>query len=525
MSLVAGKKNTGSHRQWRQQISRFAGIGAMFLYGHMSLAAIDNDTRQLHDKLSAYQNTDWSQYTVAAIRERIPERTHSTDVESLLSARLYFTGMQNIRDMQRAWKHYGIDKPKTIVVANGVYDVADLHHIIADEEIIVQTDNNTYLFRQPVYVAPTASLIARDVSVRLSVRHGAFLMADGELYIVDSNVTSWDEKTNDEGTRKPIPEQEILLYGRQIPRPYILMGEGSELYMANSNINGLGYKGQRSTFGISLSKRAQDTTRNLNGYIRQRPRPKGWLIGNTFTNNFFGFYSKRADDVILLGNVYHNNVIYNIDPHDYSNNLTIARNLAYNAQLSHGIIISREVNNSIIAENISLSNSGSGIMLDRNSNGTVLYSNIAVGNKGDGIAIFESGHSLVANNIAARNGNNGIYVRNSDDIDVIDNLILRNGNNGAETSILDIDGLETRNFSLDPYRKSAFARYTNNRFDGNENSALAAKNGAKTSILNNIFLNSGPLIFSGDLEPHTDHLLNNNLQGVLLDNPTGRLSP
>ncbi len=511
------KYSASRHCQWKA-FTRLAGIGALLVCGHLSHAATE-------DKLSAYQAIDWSQYTVEAIRARVPESSHQSDVESLLSARLYFTGPQNLLEMQRAWKKNGIDTPKTIVVANGVYEVADLYHIIADEQVIAKTGDRTYLFRQPIYVTPTASLVIRDVSVRLSVLHGTFLMADGELYVVDSTITSWNENTNDEGAREHIPAQEILLYGRQTPRPYILMAEGSQLYMANSLINGLGYKGQRGTFGISLSKRAQYPTSNLNTYIRQRPRPTGWLIGNTFTNNFFGFYSIRADDIVIVGNVYHDNVIYNIDPHDYSNNLLIARNLTYNAQHAHGIIISREVDHAVIAENISASNNGTGIMLERNSEDTLVYSNISLNNKGDGIAVFESDHNLLANNIAARNQNNGIHVRNSDHITVIDNFILRNANNGAETAVLDIDDLETRNFELDPYHKSASARYSNNRFDSNVNAAMAAKNNGKASIYNNIFYNSGPVIFADDLEPHTATLLKHNQEGVLLSDPAGNPSP
>jgi len=467
-------------------------------------------TDKLKATLSDYQNMDWSRYTVEAVRQRIPKKMYGSDVESLLSARLYFIGSQNIQEMQEVWQANEISRPKTIVVANGVYDVADLHRLINDDSVIEKTKEDTYLFRQSIYVAPTASLVIRDVSIRLSIHHGVFLVTDGQLFVADAIITSWDEHAENEGKRENILDSELLLYGRQTPRPYILMNEGSHLYMANSRINGLGYKGQRGTFGLSISKRPPVVTHRLHGYIRARAKPTGWLIGNTFTNNFFGFYSNRADDVLLLGNVYYDNVIYNIDPHDYSNRLLIARNLTYNAQKAHGIIISREVSDSIIAENLSFSNYGSGIMLDRNSNNTLVYANLTIGNEGDGIAIFESDYNLVMGNITAQNVRNGIYVRNSDHVNVKNNFIFRNGSSGAETAVVDIDNLETRNFVLDPYHKSTSVLYEGNRFDSNLSAALTAKNNSIVTVKNNKFDNSGPIFFGGELAPFAEKLFREN---------------
>ncbi|HHI91969.1 MAG TPA: right-handed parallel beta-helix repeat-containing protein [Gammaproteobacteria bacterium] len=465
---------------------------------------------KLKTMLSDYRDMDWSQYTVEAVRRRIPKKMYGSDVESLLSARLYFIGSQNIQEMQEVWQAQGIARPKTIVVANGVYSVADLHRLIDDDSVIEKTKDDTYLFRQPVYVTSTASLVISDATIRLSLLHGVFLVADGQLFIADAVITSWDERAGNEGEREEVPANELLLYGRQTPRPYILMNEGSQIYMANSRVSGLGYKGKRGTFGLSISKRPFVVTHRLHGYIRARAKPAGWLIGNTFTNNFFGFYSNQAEDVILLGNVYYDNVIYNIDPHDYSERLIIARNLTYNARQAHGIIISREVNNSTIAENLSFSNKGSGIMLDRNCSNTLVYSNLTIGNEGDGIAVFESDNNFVVDNITARNVRNGIYVRNSDYINTKNNFIFRNGNAGAETAVVDIDKLETRNFKLDPYHKSASALYEGNQFDSNLHAAMTAKNKGVVTVKNNKFYNSGPIFFGGELAPFAENLWHQN---------------
>src|SRR3546814_5253813 len=85
---------------------------------------------------------------------------------------------------------------------------------------------------------------------------------------------------------------------------------------------------------------------------------------------YFGFYSYEADRVALIGNEYRNNMIYGIDPHDYSRKLIIAFNSAYGAQKKHGIIGSRGVDDSYFIGNLAFGNHGTGLMLDRSEEHT-----------------------------------------------------------------------------------------------------------------------------------------------------------
>jgi parallel beta-helix repeat protein len=129
-------------------------------------------------------------------------------------------------------------------------------------------------------------------------------------------------------------------------------------------------------------------------------------------------------------------------------------------------------------------------------------------NGGEGIAIFESDHNLLLSNKVARNQNNGIYIRNSCAVVAKNNHLFRNSNNGAEVSVVDIDYQETRDFTLEPYHKSAQGLFLDNIFESNINSAVASKNGAGISIGINQFRDSAPLYFSGELESLTDQILN-----------------
>ena len=89
-------------------------------------------------------------------------------------------------------------------------------------------------------------------------------------------------------------------------------------------------------------------------------------------------------------------------------------------------------------------------------------------------------------------------------------MLLHNGNNGAEVSVVNIDSLETRNFTIDHYQKKSQSRFENNIFVSNVNSALSVKNGAHVFFKGNVLRNSGPLYFSGEIEGLTPKIIQEN---------------
>ncbi|NOQ63135.1 MAG: hypothetical protein GQ582_01325 [Methyloprofundus sp.] len=453
------------------------------------------------DKLKEYQQIDWSKYTIAAVKHKVPKKMQGNDITLLPVQSLYFLPEVNQVEMNKTWQAAGHPWPKIIIIANGVYDLASLHRLINNEHIFKKIDAKTFITYRPIYIAPTASLVIDNAELRLSTISGVYIISNGKLYITNSVFTSWDENSQDYGVREHIPEKELLFYGTQFPRPYLMLLNQSEIYAANSKFTGLGYKGQMGSFGISMSNRLpkENSAKIFDDYLRKLKKPTGWFIGNTFEHNYFGFYSNEAENVVILGNIYLNNTIYNIDPHDFSYNLLIARNLSYQAEHAHGIIISREVNNTTIAENISIKNYGTGIMLDRNSEHNLIYNNLTMANKGDGIAIFESDHNLLLDNTATRNGHTGIVVRNSCHIKVQANYLFRNVKSGTEISVLNIDYLETRDFVLDHYHQATSSHLLENIFESNLSVAINSNNKPTIHLQNNRYLNSGSAYFAGDL--------------------------
>ncbi len=54
----------------------------------------------------------------------------------------------------------------------------------------------------------------------------------------------------------------------------------------------------------------------------------------------------ERDTLAVVGNEFRDSVIYGIDPHDRSRHLNMSLNATYGTHKKHGIIISREVNDS-----------------------------------------------------------------------------------------------------------------------------------------------------------------------------------
>lgn len=488
---------------------QFIGIGLLSLIIANSGVANTLSKKNKTNRLEQYQQIDWSKYTVAALKKKVPKKIHGQDISLLPVQSLYFIPASNIIEMNRAWKAIGRPWPKTIVLANGVYNLEKINQLISNPKVFKKINDKTYISYRSIYIAPTATLVINNKELRLSISDGVFVIANGKIFATDSILTTWDKIAKNYGVRKKIPKNQLLFYGNQFPRPYFLMLNGSEFYAANSIFRGLGYKGQTGSFGFAMNYGLplMRTHTVIADYLKALKRPTGWLIGNTFDHSFFGYYSNGAKDVVIVGNIYLNSLIYNIDPHDYSSNLLIARNLSYKAKHSHGIIVSREVNNSTIAENLSLRNNGSGIMLDRNSEHNLIYNNLVMENQGDGIAIFESDNNEINRNIIARNQHNGIFIRNSCSIKIQSNKLFRNIKSGSEISVVNIDMLETRNFVLDPYHKLAKATLLSNTFDSNLGSAINSKNKPGVRLKENIFYNSGASYFSGDIQTFNRDIL------------------
>lgn len=336
--------------------------------------------------------------------------------------------------------------PDMITVQQGVVDLALLADMLREQGFgdYLERSGRTYLLRRPLVIGPEATLVisaADTEELKLSQEAGAYIVNGGHFYAVDTKITAWSEEKN----APALVDKEPHSF-----RPFFASWSRSISHMANTDFTGFGYTNSKS-YGITISSGPRQFEKMQS---RNLTRPTGIIVDNSFRNFLYGFYSYEADDVVLVGNEYVDNYTYGIDPHDRSRWLTIAYNTVYDTHKKHGIIISREVNDSAILGNITFDNHGSGMMTDRFSTGTMIYANTAFENGGDGLTVFESSCKVIASNRLFDNKRAGIRVRNSMDVGIYFNELRGNLQAAVQGYVVDLQhdpAHQHRDFELDPY--------------------------------------------------------------------------
>ncbi|MGQ7959141.1 mannuronan 5-epimerase AlgG [Pseudomonas sp. SP16.1] len=428
----------------------FCLLGAGWLLGAVQLAAppalgaegehqFDYRVRsapaeELH--LEAPKLPDLSGYTMDAVLAKIPrEQKGRVVVRRMLrqDALKDFTGGN---ERLREWIERQQGMPQAIFIEGGLVTAQELAKALPDSQFAEQ-EPGVYLARLPIVVAQGAALhVGKQTrELRLSQERGAFLVNDGQLFITETRVTAWREADKGPATFRGDPKEF---------RPFLVSWGGSELYIAGSVLTSLGYANSKS-YGVSITQ----YTPNMQARLK-REEPTGWLIDSEFVDHWYGFYCYEAQNVVIKGNTYRDNIVYGIDPHDRSHGLIIAENTVYGTKKKHGIIISREVNDSWIINNDSHDNKLSGVVIDRNSVGNLIAYNRVHGNHADGITIYESGDNLLWGNQVLRNERHGIRIRNSENIRLYENIAALNELTGVYGHIKDLSETD-RNLKLDPF--------------------------------------------------------------------------
>ena len=330
-------------------------------------------------------------------------------------------------------RQHGI--PQAIFIDDGYVNLKELVGKLP-KQYISETAPGVYLARLPIVVGRHGILEIdkQTQELRLSQEGGSFLVNDGQLFVRDTKVTGWREKDNGPATFRSPKEF----------RPFLLAWGGTETYIVNSTMASFGYANSKS-YGVSISQYTPNMAKVL-----KRPEPTGWIVGSTFSDMWYGFYCYETRDFVLKGNTYKDNIVYGIDPHDRSHGLIIADNTVHGTKKKHGIIISREVNDSFIFNNRSYDNHLSGLVIDRNSVNNLIAYNEIYRNHTDGITLYESADNLIYGNKVISNRRHGIRIRNSVNIRLYENIAMANGLTGVYGHIKDLSDTD-RDIKLDPF--------------------------------------------------------------------------
>lgn len=333
------------------------------------------------------------------------------------------------------WAARQSQHPRAILIEGGAMRLPELAQQIGAPHL-KDLGEGVYLLRLPLVVGQGAQLLVDEAvtELRLSQEGGAFLVNDGLMVIRNTQLSGWSEVRDGPAAFRRAAEF----------RPFIVSWGGAELYIVGSQVRSLGYAASKS-YGVTISQYSPSVDLRL-----KRPPPRGWILDSRFTDLWFGFYCYEALDLVIKGNVYRENIVYGIDPHDRSEGLIIAENETSGTRQKHGLIISREVNKSWIFRNRSFDNKLSGIMIDRQSSENVVAFNVVHDNGSDGITIYESPGNLFWRNETYGNAKHGIRARNSVDVKLYHNKAVANGHAGIYGHSKDLSDAD-RNLELDPY--------------------------------------------------------------------------
>lgn len=270
----------------------------------------------------------------------------------------------------------------------------------------------------------------------------------GGLAISGVKVTTWDPQLND--------------YDRNYKdgRSHIRVNN-ARMDVVNSEIAFLGQPATRASGGgvYGLAWRIETSSKFGKELVTGR------FENNKVHDNYFGFYSFGATNMVIRNNEVFSNVQYGFDPHDDSNNFIMEDNYAHDNG-NHGIIFSRRCFNNIIRRNRSVNNRLHGIMLDRESDNNSIYDNILDGNT-DGVIIWRSSNNLVYNN-QLNNNKRGVLLQRSSASNIVhDNQINGSTQYGVYIYEGSLQNWVWKN-TLDKNRIGVYIRATDNYIYNNQ---------------------------------------------------------
>jgi poly(beta-D-mannuronate) C5 epimerase len=437
---------------------------------------------------------DVSGYTEAAARARLNAVPPAPPVIEIRRIFDEFT-LDEFTAAERAgeWAKRQHAFPRAIFLKSGLARPADIARALHGTSYFARLKNGVYIARLPLVVEEHATLLLEE-ELRLSQERGAFLVVDGKLFAFGARLIAWNEASRRAAAFRD--ENEF--------RPFLVSWGGSETYLIDSYVESFGYLMAKS-YGISVSSyplRMHDQV--------PRESPKAWIIDSEFVDMYYGFYCFHAHNLVLKGNTYRDNIVYGIDPHDFSSGLIISGNTVHGTRMKHGIIISREVIDSMIFNNRSFNNRLSGFVIDRSSSNNLVAYNESFHNGSDGLTIYESSDNLVWHNLFYANGKHGVNVRNSTDVRLYNNRIMANARFGVYGKIADLSHHTYRDFKLDPYSSEVSLIVTGGVIAANRHGSLSVDRPLSLELYDidlRFPRNSKGLYMEGALAMHYEQLM------------------
>jgi hypothetical protein len=288
----------------------------------------------------------------------------------------------------------GYEAGENTIAINCHASFRDVIQTISDPEILEQeAEEGQYLLKANLRVSDGVTFAmtsAEDGLQYLKIMGENGIMVHGRIEISGVIITSWDPETD-----SPITQTA----NGTVPRAFINFRVSEGGFIEDSEVAYLGYA-QPHRRGIDLGESAYGPSHDFA------------IRNSRIHDNWMGFYSAAAHNIIIDGNEFFNNIRYAIDPHTATHNMTVSNNKIYN---NNGIAVICSLNcyDVIFEENEVYNNAGSGLMFSRATHDSTIRNNVIYNQYGSAypIAISESQNNEIYGNTIS-NSTTGISVHN-----------------------------------------------------------------------------------------------------------------
>ena len=313
----------------------------------------------------------------------------------------------------------------------------DVVQAINDPEILEELRDGEYLLNANLEVNDgiTFAMTSDEDGLQyLKIGGANGIIVQGRIEINGIIITSWDPETD-----TPVLQTDT----GSVPRAFINLRVSEGGFIEDSEVAYLGYD--------APPRRGIDLGESTDG-----PSHDFAIRNSRIHDNWMGFYSAGAYNIMIDDNEFFGNIKYALDPHTGTHNMTVSNNKVYNNK-DIAVICSLDCYDIIFEGNEVYNNAGSGLMFSRATHDSIIRNNLIYNQYESAypISISESQNNEIYGNDIS-NSTTGISVHNPVQ--------------------LDEDGMSSDN------------RIYNNTFDGVQN-AIRAVTSSDNTFSNNIFGN------------------------------------
>ncbi len=269
----------------------------------------------------------------------------------------------------------------------------DVVQAINDPEILEELRDGEYLLNANLQVSDgiTFEMNSNEDGLQyLKIGGANGIIVQGRIEINGITITSWDPETD-----SPVSQTDT----GSVPRAFINLRVSEGGFIENSEVAYLGYD--------APPRRGIDLGESTDG-----PSHDFAIRNSRIHDNWMGFYSAGAYNIMIDGNEFFGNIKYALDPHTGTHHMTVSNNKVYNNK-DIAVICSLDCYDIIFEGNEVYNNGGSGLMFSRATHDSIIRNNLIYNQYGSAypISISESQNNQVYGNDIS-NSTTGISVHN-----------------------------------------------------------------------------------------------------------------